>query len=414
MSQDVISVPLNSVASINSSTLGEKTDPEKQIRYIDISSVSKDGFNGMHQSFTFEAAPSRARRKLKEGSTIIATVRTYLKAVAYFSKPRPDEIVSTGFAVLDPKESIDSRYLYYRVAADDFVQQVEAHSVGVSYPAINPSDLAKLKLTIPRSKLQQTRLADYLDEKTAIIDKMIAAKNHTHTQLLELRQAIIQNLTNGQGAGMKMKNVNSWVGEIPEHWLVTKLSHVAQIKTGGTPSRDNLEFWSGGDIPWLASGEVNKEVITTVANHITTLGMASSNASWLPVDTVMIALNGQGKTKGMAALLKTPATCNQSLAGIICDKRKLIPEYLYYYLKGKYADIRGLKGEARDGLNLDIIGSIPVALPPIGEQKEIVERIKKEITKIDATRDKLQASTKLLEEYRSSLISNVVGGKVEV
>lgn len=414
MSQEATLVPLKSIARINNAALGDKTDPERPIKYIDISSVSQSGFNGVHQDFTFETAPSRARRKIKDGSTIIATVRTYLKAVAYFPSPRPDEIVSTGFAVLDPKDSTDPRYLYYRVAADDFVQQVEAYSVGVSYPAINPSDLGKLKLSISGSKRHQSQLADYLDTKTAIIDKMVDTKKHTHTQILELRQAIIQNLSLGRGAGMKMKHVNPWVGGIPEHWSVTKLSHVAQIRTGGTPSRDNLDYWNGGDIPWLASGEVNKEIITTVDNHITTLGMTNSNAALLPVDTVMIALNGQGKTKGMAALLKTPATCNQSLAGIICDKRRLVPEYLYYYLKGKYADIRGLKGEARDGLNLDIIGSIPVALPPLNEQREIVERIEKEISKIDKTHDKLQISTKLLEEYRSSLISNVVGGKVEV
>lgn len=207
---------------------------------------------------------------------------------------------------------------------------------------------------------------------------------------------------------------NTWVGTTPDHWKITKLSHVARIKTGGTPSRENLDYWTDGDIPWLASGEVNKGIIATVDNHITPLGMANSNATILPVDTVMIALNGQGKTKGMAALLKVPATCNQSLAGVICDKDKINPQYLYYYLKSKYSNIRGIKGEARDGLNLDIIGSIPVPLPPIEEQMAIVEQIEHRINKIDKTEVKLSESIKLLEEYRSSLISNVVGGKVTI
>lgn len=408
-------VPLKSIADINQVTLSEKTDPDTPIRYIDIGSVSKSGFNGKHQDFTFETAPSRARRKLRKGSTIIATVRTYLKAVAFFEKPSKEEIVSTGFAVLDPKNNIDQRYLYYRVAADDFVQEVEANSVGVSYPAINPSDLGKLKLSISGTKDEQREIADYLDTKTQTLDKILTAKNHTHTHLSELRQAIITNAVLGTGGATMSTSVkNTWVGATPNHWKITKLSHVARIKTGGTPSRENLDYWTDGNIPWLASGEVNKGIIATVDNHITPLGMANSNATILPIDTVMIALNGQGKTKGMAALLKVPATCNQSLAGVICDKDKINPQYLYYYLKSKYSNIRGIKGEARDGLNLDIIGSIPVPLPPMEEQMAIVEQIERRINKIDTTEVKLSESIKLLEEYRSSLISSVVGGKVEV
>jgi len=207
---------------------------------------------------------------------------------------------------------------------------------------------------------------------------------------------------------------NTWVGAVPEHWNITKLAHVAKIKTGGTPNRENLDYWTDGNIPWLASGEVNKGVITSVDNFITPLGMANSNATMLPINTVMVALNGQGKTKGMAALLKVPATCNQSLAGIITDKKRLDPTYLYYYLQSKYSNIRGLKGEARDGLNLDIIGSIPVPLPRLDEQQDIVRQIEARITKLDTADAKLRDSIKLLEEYRSSLISNVVGGKVKV
>lgn len=342
------------------------------------------------------------------GSVVIAMYGATIAKVGLLTQPTT---VNQACCVLVPDGKILPRYAFYYFLSSK--RQLIDLGVGGGQPNISQDIVRSFKIALPIIEEQQ-KMVNFLDEKTAIIDKMITAKNHTHTQLLELRQAIIQNLSLGRGAGMKMKRINSWVGEVPEHWSVTKLSHVAQIKTGGTPNRDNLDYWTNGDIPWLASGEVDKEIISTVDSHITPLGMANSNATILPVDTVMIALNGQGKTKGMAALLKTPATCNQSLAGIICDKKRLVPEYLYYYLKGKYADIRGLKGEARDGLNLDIIGSIPIALPPIEEQKKIIERIENEISKIDKTRDKLQVSTKLLEEYRSSLISNVVGGKVEV
>jgi type I restriction enzyme S subunit len=243
---------------------------------------------------------------------------------------------------------------------------------------------------------------------------MIAAKKLQQTQLVELRASIISRYVLGEKRKTSKRYIHPWVGQVPEAWKVTKLAHVAQIKTGGTPSKDNLTYWEGGTIPWLASGEVNKGIIDHADSFITELGMANSNTVMLPENTVMIALNGQGKTKGMAAILKSPATCNQSLAGIVCNQSKICPTYLYYYLKCKYSSIRGLKGEARDGLNLDLIGSIAVPLPSLPEQQAIAELIRQRETVTDSIKNKLKESINLLEEYRSSLISNVVSGKVKI
>lgn len=278
---------------------------------------------------------------------------------------------------------------------------------------LSSQDIGRIEFFAPTSLREQQKIVAYLNNKTQLLDKILTTKKSAQTHLAELRQAIITSAVLGQdNASTSIKN--AWVGAVPTNWKITKLSHLSKIKTGGTPSRENLDYWTDGDIPWLASGEVNKGIIKNVDNFITPLGMVNSNATMLPIDTVMIALNGQGKTKGMTALLKVPATCNQSLAGAITDKRVLDPTYLYYYLKSKYSNIRGLKGEARDGLNLDIIGSIPVPIPPIETQQAIVEQIEARVNKLDAAETKLSKSIKLLEEYRSSLISNVVSGKVEI
>jgi type I restriction enzyme S subunit len=322
---------------------------------------------------------------------------------------------TTEFIVLRPSKNIDSKYLYYTIYSDNFrTPGINEMRGSAGQKRITNQYVGDYALPVMDVK-EQRKIVKYLDTKTQTLEKILTAKNHTRTHLSELGQAIITSAVLGAGGvAMSTSVKNTWVGATPDHWKITKLSHVARIKTGGTPSRENLDYWTDGNIPWLASGEVNKGIITTVDNHITPLGMANSNATMLPVDTVMIALNGQGKTKGMSALLKVPATCNQSLAGIICDKDKLNPQYLYYYLKSKYSSVRGIKGEARDGLNLDIIGSIPVPLPPMEEQLTIIEQIERRVNKIDSTEVKLSESIKLLEEYRSSLISSVVGGKVEV
>lgn len=129
-------------------------------------------------------------------------------------------------------------------------------------------------------------------------------------------------------------------------WQLKKIGDVCSLMTGGTPSRANLEYF-GGDIKWLVSGDINQVEIVDCEGRITGAGMKSSNAKLLPVNSVMIALNGQGKTRGTVALLRTRATCNQSLVSIYPnDPEKLMPEFLYANLHGRYQEIRQMTGDS--------------------------------------------------------------------
>lgn len=109
-----------------------------------------------------------------------------------------------------------------------------------------------------------------------------------------------------------------WIGKIPSTWRLGEIAHFTRSMSGGTPSRNKPEYWDDGDIPWMSSGEVNKGEVWDTNERITQLGFANSSAKLLKKNTVVIALNGQGKTKGMSAILKIEATCNQSLCGFMC------------------------------------------------------------------------------------------------
>jgi type I restriction enzyme S subunit len=155
-----------------------------------------------------------------------------------------------------------------------------------------------------------------------------------------------------------------WLGDYPRSWSSTTLGKVARVCTGGTPDRNRREFWDDGRIPWMSSGEVNLGQVCATEEKITPAAVLNSNAKVLPVNRVMLALNGQGKTKGTAAILRIPAACNQSLAAIVCDEKRLHHRYLFYYLVSRYRDLRGLVGdEQREGLNLFLVKSLPVYLP---------------------------------------------------
>jgi len=202
---DKVSIPstwenrrLKFVASCNDEALPETTDPDYEIAYVDISSVDLISGITAIEFQNFEAAPSRARRIVRDGDTIVSTVRTYLKAISSIVSPPENMIVSTGFAVIRPFSFIDSRFIGYALQNSAFVEEVVARSTGVSYPAINPSTLIGLPVAYPKKKSEQRHIAAFLDWKTAQIDALIAKKQALIEKLKEKRLAVItQAVTKG-------------------------------------------------------------------------------------------------------------------------------------------------------------------------------------------------------------------------
>lgn len=167
-----------------------------------------------------------------------------------------------------------------------------------------------------------------------------------------------------------------------------KLGDVCNLMTGGTPSRAHKEYFESGDIKWLVSGDIHKGAIYDCDGRITKDGLKNSNARMLPLNSVMIALNGQGKTRATVAMLRTEATCNQSLVSIYPkDDTKVLPEWIFWNLRGRYDELRRLTGDAgneRRGLNMIIIRNIDIPEPPsLEEQRRVVERLDAAFEKID-------------------------------
>jgi restriction endonuclease S subunit len=160
-------------------------------------------------------------------------------------------------------------------------------------------------------------------------------------------------------------------------WPVKTLGEVCELSTGGTPSTGNKAFYDGGQIKWLRSGDVHQREIYDCEGRITEEGMQNANTRYLPLNSVLIALAGQGKTRGTVAMLRTNATCNQSVVSIMpIDTKTLLPEFVFWNLHMKYDEIRRMTGDDgndRRGLNMRLIRSMAVPIAPLDEQKRIVE-----------------------------------------
>src|SRR5438105_100419 len=163
---------LKHIARVNTEALREDTDPGMEVVYVDIGGVDNLGRIVDRKALTFGAAPSRARRIVRDGDVIVSTVRTYLRAIAAIREPEPGTIVSTGFAVIRPADELTTDFAAYALRAPYFVERVVANSKGVSFPAINESEMATYEVAMPPAD-EQRAIAAFLDRVTARIDALV-------------------------------------------------------------------------------------------------------------------------------------------------------------------------------------------------------------------------------------------------
>jgi len=264
-------------------------------------------------------------------------------------------------------------------------------------------------------KSEQQQIARFLDEKTAHLDKLIGQKQQMIVLLNEKRMALItQAVTKGLDLTVPMKDSGvEWLGDIPEHWDSVALRWISKRYSGGTPNKKNDDYWYEGTIPWLNSGAVNQQVITKPSAYITIEAFKNSSAKWILENAVLIALAGQGKTKGMAAYTTFSTTCNQSMAAVVFEEYN--PKFMFWWLTSQYKNIRGLASDdARDGLNLEMIGSIPCPIFDTNEQQQIANFLDTETQKIDDMIKTVKQAIATLQEYRTALITAAVTGKIDV
>ncbi|MDP1874823.1 restriction endonuclease subunit S [Phenylobacterium sp.] len=199
-----------------------------------------------------------------------------------------------------------------------------------------------------------------------------------------------------------------WVDSLPTDWREGRLRWLARLYAGGTPNRADESFWTDGTIPWLNSGTVNQGLIKEPSAFITEDALANSSARWVPAGALVMALAGQGKTKGMVAQMGFTATCNQSMAAIV-PRRGVDARYVMWWLTANYQNIRNMAGgDLRDGLNLDLLGDIGCPVPPTDEQQFIASFLDRETVKIDALVDEQRRLIELLKEKRQAVISHAV------
>ena len=417
--------PMYAIASINDDVLPESTYADEEIEYVDIGSVSLALGIERTESMRFGASPSRARRIVRDGDVLVSTVRTYLKAIAPVVSPPPNLIASTGFAVVRPKMDSCPGFLKYALQCEPFVQQVIARSTGVSYPAINASDLAHIALWAPPTD-DQRKIGIFLDRETAKIDALIAEQGTLLTLLAEKRQATISHaVTRGFDPDVPMKESGiAWLGKVPAHWAKTKLLDLAEGTqhsfVNGPFGSDLLtgELVSDG-VPVIYIRDIKEDGYRRVSEWCVTNEKAGQLrfCNVMPGDVIVAKV---GDPPGMAAVYpaeERPGIVTQDVIRLRPNTNKAAPEYVCWLLNSRYGQtmVDDISVEStRTRVGLGEYKQLRFFVPPLNEQSAIAASLSRTITRLGALKNQARKAIVLLNERRSALIAAAVTGKIDV
>ena len=415
---------LKLIASHNDETLDESTDADFEILYVDISSVDPMLGITAKEAMLFSAAPSRARRKVRNGDAIVSTVRTYLRAIARITNPEDNLIVSTGFAVVRPSPQVHHSFLGYLLTAGFFVDEVIARSVGVSYPAINASDLMRIAVPLPKYNEQQA-IATFLDIETAKIDGLMAEQRALVALLTEKRQAVISHaVTKGLNPAAPMKDSGvAWLGKVPGHWEVKRIKHLtASFEQGWSPQCEGFPVESENEWGVLKVGCVNGGIFRPEENKtlpdelepIPALGISSGDLLISRANTRELVGSTAVATRDYPNLLLCDKLYRVRFHIGVCE-----PMFIGLYLGTNLARSQielAANGASSSMVNIgqSIILEMQLALPSIAEQNAIVEFLNHQTTQLDTLTQQAQTAIALLQERRTALISAAVTGKMDV
>ncbi|MCW1911746.1 restriction endonuclease subunit S [Lactiplantibacillus paraplantarum] len=246
-------------------------------------------------------------------------------------------------------------------------------------------------VTIPGIS-EQRNMARLLDQ----LDCTIALHQRKLAKLKELKQGYLQKLFPKNGSKFPQLRFAGFA----DAWEQRKLGEHADILTGGTPKTSMSNYWEPKEIPWMSSGEVNKKRLDKTDNMISTEGLENSSARWVKEHSIMIALAGQGKTRGTVAINNIPLTTNQSIAAIEPDET-LNYEFVFQNLSKRYDELRIISSGdgTRGGLNKQIVSDVIISAPSIEEQQKIGTLFQQFDTLITLHQRKLEKLQELKKGY---------------
>ena len=304
-------------------------------------------------------------------------------------------------------DKVDNEFLYYVLLKEaEKIKQI-GKSMGSTIREVRPSKLKRLVVFPLPPLLEQRKIAQIL----STVDLAIGKVDEVIAKTERLKKGLMQELLT-KGIGHK-EFKDTKIGKIPKEWQVVRLKDVAELESGGTPSRKKPEYWNG-NIPWFRSGELNDDIIYNTEEKITELGLRNSSAKVFPRGTLLMALYGRG-TVSKTAILGIDATTNQAIGAITPIDSSFDARFMQYYLifsRNKLLNqlVYPSSDVGRTNIYLGSLKLFKIALSSLQEQQKIAEIL----SAVDKKLELEKREKAKLEKIKRALMDLLLTGKVRV
>lgn len=327
--------------------------------------------------------------------------------------------LNSGVFVVRPlRNNFSTRFYFWLLQSRVFKDFVDYNSTGSTIVHLYQDTFVNFSYASP-TKEEQLKIANFLDYETAKIDTLIEKQQKLIKLLKEKRQAVISHaVTKGLNPDAPMKDSGvEWLGRVPEHWNMTPLKYLCKFRGGGTPTKDNLEYWENGTIPWVSPKDMKSFYINKSQDFITEKAVNESSTSFIEENALLIVVrSGILQRTIPIAINDVRVTLNQDMKALQFNQ-DMDTEFAANFIIGNENSL--ILDWYKDGATVESIefeylssGFFPV--PPIEEQASIVEYINKQKSYFNALEKKAAIGIDLLKERRSALISAAVTGKIDV
>ncbi len=291
-------------------------------------------------------------------------------------------------------------------------------STNTAVPSMTQEDLGNIVFPCPDIK-EQTQIATFLDRETQKIDRLIEKQQQLIKLLQEKRQAVISHaVTKGLNPDAKMKDSGvEWLGEIPEYWEMVPIKYLCSFSGGGTPSKENLSYWVGGDVPWVSPKDMKSFWISNTKDKLTVKAVEESSTNFVESGALLMVVRSGILQRTIPIAINTvKVTLNQDMKALRFNRRMRV-EYAANFILGYVPSLLlewSKEGATVESIEQEYLSASLFPVPPIKEQIEIEIFLKYETKKIDQLIEKCNKAIRLSKERRTALISAAVTGKIDV
>ena len=296
-----------------------------------------------------------------------------------------------GFKSLVPPKEVDPRYAYWYLKYA--TPEIRNMGSGTTFRELSKKRMAAVPFVLA-PQLEQLRIVAAIEEHFSCLDSVEANIEAANAKVAALSLSAIGNL-------------------FSQGWPRCKIGEVARVGSGATPKRTELRYWKGGTIPWVTSGALNEREISHTSEFITSDALAETSVRKWPAGTILLAMYGEGKTRGKAARLQIEATCNQACAAIDYDRSWVHGDYLLSLLNSQYEKSRQLaSGGVQPNLSLGLIKNMEIPLPNLETQRSLALQAEDIIQRASNLSEACNATHQNVLSLRRSVLSEAFSGRL--